>query len=491
MNTKAWFSLAVARLKISLSNPQFKERLTTLWEQNEILGTILGQVRQIREATTPVASERTKPLESIVRSNMIRTAGKRLYDALCLACYAHNSSHFLYLCLKDLLIEGPNPLAMGVDVALQPMLPSLSGSKIEPPIRFVVGTFHKAHPPRVREDEQDRYEQVDLTSNGKRVLDSLPIEEQQNKRPKHEAIEEGIKEMKEVEDIKLPDLPNLQNTISMEDIQNLNIDHSIHRNLQEREILSDLAEHRDFCRQVRACSQETQGELVELGLLNKRVRGTQLRVYTPRKATSGKTLLSLSDLLRTESQEKGGGGLLPHEIIYLAKRAAETILYFNDTELLPSNWSGKDIVFFDDPDGEPRYQRPHLKITISPLLAPNLPHLTRINNAHTFALGILLIELENQIPLFDLRERGDIVDGEEGAETRFSISKRVCEGMVGVLGARYREVVRKCIFCDFGKGFKFGDGDITGNDDGKGGLRGAFERDVVGVLGSLEGRFNR
>jgi hypothetical protein len=462
------FSAAKARLGFSFSGQQFKKRLLDLTEHNNTLQSILAQVQRMHNTTSqPTLS--SVPLV-VARSYQTRTAAMRVYNSLRLACSAHNG-HFVYLSLEDLQIQSRNnPLSVGIDVGLQPTTDRLD-ILIEPPIRFVVRSMPSSRErnppvvPFVREDDQDGTEPK-VKSKRKRKPDPLPIDGQENKKLKHEAT---------VEETALSDLEER----SLSDIQWLDIGQGILRSSEESRISMDLAVNSDFCKQIRGYPQNLP-RLDELGCLNVRPY-PELRVYSPREPAPCQPPLSLSDLLLKRLEDNYGVGLLPHEILHLAKRAALALLHFHTTPLLTPDWSGGNIVFFET-DKKTWYRQPHLKVNTAPsaqIRSSTSTGIRCIRNPYTFSLGCLLIELAHQGPLSDLQEPDDIVDGEDGLETRFNISSRVSKSVFMALGTDYRAVVRQCIYCDFGKD----------NDLEEPALQVAFERDVISVLERLERKY--
>jgi hypothetical protein len=462
------FSAAKMRLGFCFSGQEFKKRLSDLTEHNNTLQSILAQVQRMHNTTTQVTLS-SAPLRA-TQSSRTRTAAMRVYNCLQLACRAHNG-HFVYLSLEDLQTQSRNdPLSVGVDVGLQPTTHELG---IKPLVRFVVGSMlssRERHPtgvPFVREDEQYTTEQPKPTSKRKRKPDPLPVDGQENKKLKYEG------------NVKETGLPELEER-SLLDIQWLHLGQGVSaRSSQESRISLDLAENGDFCKQIRRYPQNLP-QLYELGGLNIRLY-PELRVYSPREPTSCQSPLSLLDLFLKRPKVNYGVGLLPHEIFYLAKRAALTLLHFHTTSLLTPDWSGGDIVFFEREKGN-WYLQPYLKVNTKP--SDPIPPRTNadsrcIRNPYTFSLGCLLIELAHQSPLSDLQEPDDIVDGEGGPETRFNISSRVSKSMVIALGTPYTALVRKCIYCDFGE-----DDNMT-----KPALQAAFEKHVISVLEKLERKY--
>ncbi|KAG9236171.1 hypothetical protein BJ875DRAFT_457186 [Amylocarpus encephaloides] len=100
-----------------------------------------------------------------------------------------------------------------------------------------------------------------------------------------------------------------------------------------------------------------------------------------------------------------------------------------------------------------------------------------IRNPHTFALGVILIELAYQAPLDDLRKLFKNVESDDlGLDSEFYLADTISSAMTSQLGKGYKEVVYKCINCDFGAGF-----DLLSEA-----LQDGFYKEVICVLDGIE-----
>jgi hypothetical protein len=173
---------------------------------------------------------------------------------------------------------------------------------------------------------------------------------------------------------------------------------------------------------------------------------------------------------------------LPHEILFLAKHIASSVLQFHATPFLPENWTSQCIALFDTGGRSTNKRRPftdpHLKVLIPHQLKQDNefePATSHIRNSYIFTLGVILIELAHQTPWQRLKDENYPDEG----VTKFDLVDRFAVEMITLYGKSYTKIVQKCINCDFGEGK-----DLRNST-----LRMAFYRDVVCVLESMEQRF--
>ena len=91
----------------------------------------------------------------------------------------------------------------------------------------------------------------------------------------------------------------------------------------------------------------------------------------------------------------------------------------------------------------------------------------------------MLLELAFEAPLQSMRRASDLEGGQDDRHSEFFTAKRLRPTVSAKMGGRYGEVVRKCLYCDFGKG----------DDLNQPGLQEAFYSEVVCELEKLEDSF--
>lgn len=256
----------------------------------------------------------------------------------------------------------------------------------------------------------------------------------------------------------------------------------------------NLCKHGNFCNQLKDCSRQP---LVRqdrcIGLLKETDKYKHL-VYLPQASPVPQQTqtISLATYFRTPRKQDLSDGLPLHERISLAKLLSTAVLQFHATSWLVGRWRSEDVLsFYVDPstrgvEGIKSFNAPYMNVSVKnmngPLArAPTFPT-TRsfIQNPLLFDLGVMLLELAFQVPLRQLQKPIDLDNGQEDIYTEFFTAKRLCRSSMQ-LGLRYKEVARKCIHCDFGRG-----DDLNSPE-----LQEAFYREIICELDKLEGEFRR
>lgn len=250
------------------------------------------------------------------------------------------------------------------------------------------------------------------------------------------------------------------------------------------EILPNLSQHRDFCRQLRKWCMQKPALGRRLGYLDK-TEVCDHRVVFSQTSAKSKGPTSLAHLISSWSNSNGQGILL-YQGLCLAKQLASAVLRFHATPLLKEDWASDDVVFFQMESSSSQQEEvtlaePHLSVRIQTKTqeariagSANRRNLL-VRNPYTFTLGLILIELGYQAPLQHVPNFGGCHDMSDS----FSQADLVSKYMSTQLGVSYKRMVQQCIHCDFGAGF-----DLTEPK-----LQAAFHRDIICGLESLERRF--
>lgn len=255
----------------------------------------------------------------------------------------------------------------------------------------------------------------------------------------------------------------------------------------------NLCKHGNFCNQLKDCSRQP---LVRqdrcIGLLEETGKYRHL-VYLPQVSPVPQQTrtISLATYFRTARNQDSSDGLALDERIGLAKLLSTAVLQFHATSWLGGRWRSEDVLFFYfDPStrgvkGIKSLNAPFINVSVKGINGPlsrvsTFPTRSFVQNPLLFDLGVMLLELAFQAPLRQLQKPGDLNNGQEDMHTEFFTAKRLCRSSMQ-LGLRYREVARKCIHCDFGRG----------DDLNKPELQEAFYREIICELDKLEGEFRR
>lgn len=172
-----------------------------------------------------------------------------------------------------------------------------------------------------------------------------------------------------------------------------------------------------------------------------------------------------------------------YERVRLAKYLATAVLYCHATPWLNRAWRSEDIHFFDSPDPsveQPQHVCAYMTSSVSTESLPASPAYPRlIRNPVLFGLGVMFLELAFQVPLAALARS---IDREEGGKPDFDeyfTARRVVEFSHGKISKSFKEVIKRCLYCDFGH-----------DDDFKShALQQAFYNNVITVLDDLEEQF--
>ena len=174
----------------------------------------------------------------------------------------------------------------------------------------------------------------------------------------------------------------------------------------------------------------------------------------------------------------------------LANSLATAILQFHPTPWLSSSLNSKEL-YFDSSccsslaniDG---LREPFVDVSVKK--PDNMPYEDSSHslwhfapNLFLFRLGVMLLELAFEEPLKNMEKPIDRQGKLEDQHAEFFTARRMTRIVSSTMGARYSEVVRKCLHCDFGRG----------DDLASPALQEAFYREVVCELGQLEDGFRK
>jgi hypothetical protein len=139
---------------------------------------------------------------------------------------------------------------------------------------------------------------------------------------------------------------------------------------------------------------------------------------------------------------------------------ATAVLQFHATPWLKGTWCSSDVYLYGiDPtspsavsDTSKLYLNVSVKGPHGPVSgATTIPSRTLVRNPFLFGLGVMLLEIAHQAPLKALQKVAD-VDANQHHNTEFYTANQVLLSASRLLGARYAEVARKCVQCDFSHG---------------------------------------
>ncbi len=262
-------------------------------------------------------------------------------------------------------------------------------------------------------------------------------------------------------------------------------------------ILPNLCTNENFCLQLRNFVNQARPSTKAVGYLGH--QGSQKHlIYVDAKSqrviqgNDTSLLKTLHQLLRSTNKAGPSSPILLHyERLRLARQLSTAVLQFRSTPWLANSWNSNEILLStSEPSSTTtnditmtNFHEPFVSACIrnpydTPACSSTLPSRTLIRNQLLFRLGVMLLEIAFQKPLDEMKETAD-TDGQDDSNADFWAADRLRHQVSACLAPRYAEVVRKCIHCDFGKGF-----DLTATK-----LQEVFYQDVICELKRLEDLF--
>ena len=254
--------------------------------------------------------------------------------------------------------------------------------------------------------------------------------------------------------------------------------------------LRNLCMRKNFCDQLRNCVLQSPHTDKCLGVLDEIDCYKHLVYFPPsRPERTNRHATSLEQVI--SSLSKRGSLFIPqHERLHLARSLATAVLQYHATPWLKGSLRSEEIFFFGIDEASPTQQplalsAPHLNVRVkgpdrSLSRTSTFPPPSCIRNKILFGLGVVLLELGYAETLRDLQQPRDIQDN-ENRHTEFFVATRAVSSMGREMGSTYSEIVKKCLYCDFGCG-----DDLTNPK-----LQAVFYQDVVQELEKLEDGFRK
>lgn len=168
------------------------------------------------------------------------------------------------------------------------------------------------------------------------------------------------------------------------------------------------------------------------------------------------------------------------ERVRLAKHLATAVLYFHSTPWLNKAWRSEDVHLFNRHGttiDQSQHVIPYMTSSVSTESQQASPGYHRfIRNPVLFGLGVMFLELAFQRPLSSLTRSIDLREGGDSDFVEYFTARRVVEMSHSKISKSFKEVTKRCLYCDFGH-----DSDFTSPA-----LQQAFYNKVIAVLDSLE-----
>lgn len=467
------------KLKFCFSEAQLKNRLDELRSLNHDFLTLAAQTLRLTEVQPENLSQMTNT-QKMDECQTVRRASIQLYGALSKACITH-TEHSAHFALEPQHVTSPDselPL-IRFNMAFTYSVTESSSASLDP-IWFDIDTASSKPMCKMQTKMAEIFQRppknsLDNVSALKWELES-PTDRQQSMLP----INDTAKNIAP---------PGPYTAISC--LATAGLVHSI------TDMLPDFCVQRDFCThfekwKLRSVNQEESGQRF-IGYLQKSGPCRHLVSLAPPSMSFGqKKPLSLAQLVGFTSYEGYSQHLMSYEKIRLAKQLASAVLQFHSTPLMNQSWRSEDVIFFitSETSSVPRQflTSPHLNVRVGGNKHENADLATSdsmedhfIRNPYLYSLAVCLIELAYRAPLSRLQSKEDLRNGQSNRLAEFMTAARVSKTMSTELGVSYKQMVRKCLDCDFGQGKDLDDP----------ALQAAFYRDVVCELERLEIGFSQ
>nr|XP_001397435.2 hypothetical protein ANI_1_1438144 [Aspergillus niger CBS 513.88] len=418
--------LATTKAKVQSESP--------LKNAVEDLGSIVGVLRsEISREQTPRSSDEARMTRTVIEHyefqqfRIVQQAACNLYDAFRTACHAH-SVHDVHLSLK----------------------PDLKGTLTQ--VRFNLALI------------QD----PSVTTTGKAVWISV----ESSIKPSDDSFQSSFSTF---------------STPSTSQKRSRAISGPVQASSQEKTPITipKLFLQRNLCTLVqRSLCQGGSGGCI--GLLRDDETCKHLAYIDTQTNSSTTSASSLAQLL-SRSASKPTRDMGPYECVQLAKYLATAVLYYHATPWLQKAWRSNDVHFLGDHESllqQTRQALPYITTSIQASASvdstntESFVYRQLIRNPVLFGLGIMFIELTHQVPITALEEHVDQVKGGTRDFVEYFTADRLVTHSNQIVSNGFREIIRKCLHCDFGHN----------SDFSSPALQEAFHRDVIVGLENLERR---
>lgn len=444
------------RLKYAFKEGQIERSLSTLTEKTRDLVSLIDITEPSRiKVTRSGCSFATK--KQLSRFSKVKETAQDLYEALGHACTKH-TGHQAHLSLEPAYCD-----------------PSQ--------IRFTIAFSQLTLDPGSK--EQATWLTVESSISGRLLpkADSEPLNKMQS----------SLKRAFADSDIKSTAIPgsakSAKKCLRFQDTVSVAPEVSPSTGLTDP--LANLCKNSNFCTHLQKFISQSQPSRTAIGYLelsgpSKHLVYIDAKWQTVRQTSASAHLRSLHDTLVETSAVQVSSPVLSLDLrLRLAKQLATAVLHFHATSWLRNSWTSREVLMSaGDLHAEDNGSTPETFVTTQirgphgPLArAQTLPSPIVVRNRLLFSLGVMLLELAYQHPLSALTIERD-KDVSNPGNTEYFTADRLSRQVSAHMGARYAEITRKCVHCDFGCDF----------DLSQAKLQEGFYQDVVCELDKLEKR---
>ena len=255
--------------------------------------------------------------------------------------------------------------------------------------------------------------------------------------------------------------------------------------------LRNLCMRKNFCDQLRACVLQSPHTDKCLGVLDE-IDCYKHFIYFPPTTPhrNHRHTTSLEQVISCLSKQGPLVRISQYERLHLARSLATAVLQYHATPWLKGSLRSEEIYFFGIDEAflmqqPPALTAPHLSVRVkgpdgSLCRTATFPPPSCVRNTILFGLGVVLLELGYAQTLRELQQPRDIQDSKNRL-TEFFVATRAVSSLSREMGSTYGEIVKKCLYCDFG----------CGDDLSNPKLQAVFYQDVVQELEKLEDGFRK
>ena len=446
------------RFRYAFSEQKLSDLAKSIRKATKDYRVLRAQVQDLPHCRPNKRVENEKGIaEPSERVEMTRAAANRMYKALSKACTIH-IQHEAHVSLRPKYGSSENIHDIKFKLAFRQAQQTKTGS-LDETLWFIVETlFNK--PPRTQLCTQSRIlskRPVSPTVESPQAITRLPTKRVRFSQP------DPVVTMSPSDNVPIQPLPPS---------------------------LPDLTLNHNFCTHLRSsCDPRTCQDGLCIGLLEDSEEW-RLPVYSTRGPASchQQGHNNLSTMLVSDCGRSSKLDRIPIvQRLQYAKLLSQATLNYFATPWMQSPWSSKDIIVYDPAVASAlspnKMQEAELFVNVSvrDLTLDNADRSVTfdppfIHNATLFNLGVVLLELAHERPIKEMCIESDNVPGLPPAMADYFAAFRQTKEVISCLGPKFSDIVRKCLYCDFGQGW-----DLQNPS-----LQDAFHREVVSELDRLE-----
>ena len=456
-----WRNRIRKKLKLSFSESHLDKTMTELKSLNDDFIRLSAQISRLKGYRRQTDRSSRGLSQHVEKFRLIQEASKHVYGALSNSCTKH-TEHLTHFCLKALAFrDAPTP-QVRFKLAFTNMTLASSATPVDPVwflIESIIGdsTKGKDHP-------------VQSGAQSLSLIETLKSQHDEQAEACDRNTQKSVSSRTTV-----PSATGIPPACAS--VPPIN--------------LPSLCIRKDFCDQLKHCVLQSPYTDKCLGVLDQ-IDCYRHLIYLPPSTLQGSQRhgTSLEQVISSLSKQGPLVRISQYERLRLARSLATAVVQYHATPWLKESLRSEEIFFFGIDkvsltQQPPALSAPHLNVRVkgedgSFSRTSTFPPPSCVRNTILFGLGVVLLELGYAETLRELQQPRDIQDSEDRL-TEFFVATRAVSSMGREMGSTYGEIVKKCLYCDFGCG-----DDLTNPK-----LQAVFYQDVVQELEKLEDGFRK